>query len=116
MTRFMDGPAAGATLMLRRRPLPVFLRIVVDPKGKVDALDMLDDEADELETIHVYIRVGKADGWMHLNMGRKAGGGIFSTGEYTFYSTPADELVRENSAWKEWTLAEWEKVKNQPET
>ena len=53
MTRFLDGPAAGNALMLRRAPL--FLRVTIDAAGgKVDALDQLDDDPQDGETVHVY--------------------------------------------------------------
>lgn len=40
MTTFIDGPAKGQTLMLRRNP--VYL-IVTEENGKFDALDQLED-------------------------------------------------------------------------
>jgi hypothetical protein len=53
MTTFEDGPAKGQTLMLQRAPL--FLRVVIDPSGKVDALDQLTDKPASNEKIFAYV-------------------------------------------------------------
>lgn len=52
MTRFIDGPAEGVTLMLKRTP--VYLRVVRNRQGKWDALDQLDDSPASDEEIFVY--------------------------------------------------------------
>lgn len=41
MSNFIDGPAKGVHLSLRRSPM--FLRAVCEPNGKWDALDQLTD-------------------------------------------------------------------------
>jgi len=46
MTRFLDGPAQGETLMLRRAP--ILLRVTRDPMGNFDGLDQLDDRPDKV--------------------------------------------------------------------
>ncbi len=54
MVTFTNGPAKGSPLELRRAPL--FLRVVIGPRGKVDALDQLDDTPNDNETVHIYKR------------------------------------------------------------
>lgn len=99
MTKFEDGPAQGQTLMIRRAP--VFLRLTFDGK-KWDALDQLDDEPLQNETLHVY-RITDMPGHIHLNTGRKPGGGFFPLANYRFYQPqPMDEQVRTFAAWKSW--------------
>jgi len=56
MTRFLDGPAEGVTLMLRRAP--IYLR-VVHRGTEWDALDALDDRPTPDETIYVYVLHGE---------------------------------------------------------
>ena len=52
MIQFLDGPAKGTSLCLNRAPM--FLRVVIDPRGQVEALDQLDDTPEADEKIHVY--------------------------------------------------------------
>lgn len=53
MTRFVDGPAKGKTLMLKRAP--VFLRVVQNSKtGAIDALDQEHDVAGPDENLFAY--------------------------------------------------------------
>lgn len=100
MTRFVDGPAAGVTLMLRRAPL--YLRAVRDAKGEWDALDQLTDAAEPDETIVVYRREGEPT-WCHVC--RVKGGGVFRGGTYRVVDPqPDDRLVRYTTAWREWTV------------
>jgi hypothetical protein len=49
---FVDGPAEGESLDLRRAPY--FLRVVRGIDGKWDALDQLDDDPAMGETIFIY--------------------------------------------------------------
>lgn len=49
MIEFLDGPAGNKTLELRRAP--VYLRVVIDADGNIDALDQLDDRPKEDERI-----------------------------------------------------------------
>ena len=81
MIRLLDGPAAGSYAVKRA---PLYLRAVVDPDGKKDVLDQLDDEPDGIEKIHVYRRVTEA-GSVHLNFGggkRGRATGFYATGDY----------------------------------
>lgn len=107
MIKFLDGPAAGVTLMLARAP--VFLRVVRSPGGKWDALDQLDDAPRPREEIHVYRVVGTPTS-MHVSYrgsgGRRAGGWFYH-GEYAYVpEQPADGEVRETAAWRAWTEAQ----------
>lgn len=80
MTTFQDGPAQGKTLMLRR--CPFFLRVVTK-RGEIDALDQIGDTPSPAESIHVYLRQpGAAMNAIHLNTGRKPGGGWFARADY----------------------------------
>lgn len=95
MTRFIDGPAAGKTLMLKRAPL--FLR-VTQRGDDWDALDQLDDQPAADEEIHVY-RLQGQPGSVHMNFGR-CRGGLFTTAEYAYFSPqPTDAELRTTAAW-----------------
>jgi hypothetical protein len=99
MVRFVDGPAAGQALALRRAP--VFLRAVRASDGTWDALDQLTDTPRPNETIAVYRRTGLAHR-VHINAGRS---GCFWTqlAEYRVVdSPPADGIARNTASWREW--------------
>lgn len=104
MTRFVDGPASGVTLYLKRAPM--YLRAVCTPGGGHhsdvwDALDQLDDTPSEEEIITVYRRQGEAT-WIHINR-RPRGGGVFHGGSYCVVDPqPSDSTVRSTSAWQAW--------------
>lgn len=98
MTKFLDGPAAGVTLMLKRAPH--YLRVVQAPDGKFDALDQLTDLPRSDERIVVYEMVGEPS-WMHIRSRR--GGGIFRGGEYRVVDPqPDDSEIRLTTRWREW--------------
>jgi hypothetical protein len=113
--RFLNGPAAGSTLGLRR--VPIFLRVVIHRStGKVDALDQLDDEPLEAEAIYVYqgvpgtlmalrgdiiVCVRGADGMQAAATG---------SGDYRHRSDVDGEQMRETGAWRAWCLAQPEAV------
>lgn len=102
MTRFLDGPAAGQTLGLRRAPL--FLRAVRNEKGEWDALDQPDDSPHGSETIVAYKQVA-FHGHVHVCR-RPRGGGYFAMAEYRLVEPqPADSSMRTNKAWQEWCYA-----------
>lgn len=103
MTKCLDGPAAGQVLLLQRAP--VFLRVVLDPAGKFDALDLLDDEPAANETIFVYRLVAHSRRSAHINMGRK-GCGWYRGGDYRLTVQPGDAITRDRAAWQSWTRAE----------
>ena len=113
--RLLDGPAAGASLGLRR--VPLFLRVVIHREtGKVDALDQLYDEPLNAEAIHVYqgvhgtlmalrgdiiVCVRGADGMQQAATG---------SGDYRHRPDVDGETVRETAAWRAWCLAQPEAV------
>jgi hypothetical protein len=106
MTRFLDGPAAGVLLMLRRAPR--FLRVVKGSEGW-DALDQLADAPAAGETITAYRRVG-TPGAVHLLMSRGRGrtrSAWYRTAEYRAVDPqPPAEVLRETASWRAWALAE----------
>lgn len=98
MTTFLDGPAKGQTLMLKRGPY--FLRVVTDGK-KWDALDQLDDTAVPGEQIFVYVMEG-IPSRMHLNA-RGGRGGFFVSATYKLApNQPKDGEVRKIDDWAVW--------------
>ena len=108
MISFIDGPAEGQTLSLKRAP--IFLRVVKEDlqSGKWDALDQLDDEPTAGEKIYAYINNEFKPGWVHLNRGHGRSG-FYPIASYKFIDPqPADAEMRTTSAWAAWC------VKNDP--
>ncbi len=102
MTQFIDGPVAGKSLSLRRSPL--FLRVVINSRGAIDALDLLTDTPGRSETIHVYLRRGKP---MRGFIDGKGISGPFTLASYALHERqPLDEQARDPEAWKAWATAE----------
>ena len=105
--RFLDGPAQGTILDLRRAPL--YLRVVINDAGVVDALDQTDDTPTATETIHVYPREGQAvTGFLDYRdrHGRRCGR-PFATGDYRLHNVqPDDATARDTHAWREWASAQ----------
>jgi hypothetical protein len=112
MTEFVDGPAAGQVLMLRRAPL--FLRVTVNRYGREkywDALDQLDDTPVPGEDLIAYRKV-EDRGTVHLCRSPRRLSGWFAIAKYALIEPqPADRVMRITSAWRTWclTLAEAEK-------
>lgn len=104
MTTFTNGPAASATLWLKRAPL--FLRVTKGPTGEFDALDQLSDTPKADEAIFAYRRVGRS-GSVHINA-RKNGrhcGGFFTTATYEIVPIqPDDATMRDTAKWREWCV------------
>jgi hypothetical protein len=104
MTTFLDGPAEGCTLMLRRAPL--FLRVVEVPDvpDSFDGLDAFDDSPKDTEIVHIYRRQGEPTR-IHLNTGGKKGGGWFTGGQYVLHTANApDAITRSLLNWRQWCL------------
>src|SRR4051812_34526056 len=100
MTTFEDGPAKGQTLMLQRAPL--FLRVVVDPSGKVDALDQLTDTPASNEKIFAYVLTAEP-GRFHIYK-RARGSGWYAIGSYKqVFPQPTESVMRNNASWRDWT-------------
>lgn len=107
MIKFLDGPAAGKTIWLRRAP--IYLRVVIDGET-VDALDQLDDTPKASETIHAYRVIGKPS-WIHLCVRGKdrSGGGYWGAGEYEVCDPQPDEAtMRDNERWREWATEQYQ--------
>ncbi len=104
MTKFLDGPAGGQTLLLQRAP--VFLRVVRErDTGGWDALDKLEDHPRPSEDVFVYRRTANP-GVCHLNFGR-CRGGFYAVAEYVLHSEqPDDVTLRDTPRWRAWTTAQ----------
>lgn len=98
MTRFLDGPAKGQTLMLKRAP--VYLRVVRDAGGKWDALDQLTDAPALDEEIFVYV-LDSHPGAAFID-GPKVRG-RYPIAAYRFIAPqPERHEVRDNGRWQAW--------------
>jgi len=101
MTTFIDGPAAGQPLMLRRAAR--FIR-VVESDGKWDALDQPEDTPKPDEKIYAYEVRGEV-GSCHIQMrGKyKGGGGFYPIASYGFVEKqPDDATMRDTAKWRQW--------------
>jgi hypothetical protein len=107
MTKFTDGPAAGVVLSLHRAPL--YLRVVRDTDGKVDALDQLDDRPEIDEEVFAYA-LTENRGIVHINArdnrGRRCGGFFPMTTYQLAITQPTDKTMRDSKAWGEWALGQ----------
>lgn len=100
MIQFLDGPAEGETLMLRRAPH--FLRVVISPRGNVDALDQIDDEPRPRERIFVY-RLASTPSRYHIRCSPRSSSGMFMQAKYRLFDPqPADEVLRDTKEWQAW--------------
>lgn len=102
MTKFLDGPAGGKSIDLRR--CPHFLRVVISEAGELDALDQLSDEPRADEKVYVYEIEPGSWGEVYVRPG-----GRFEHGRYRHLAHADGEAVRETEAWRKWTAAENEK-------
>jgi hypothetical protein len=104
-TFFVDGPAAGKRLDLRRAPL--YLRVVIDADGGVDALDLLDDTPDPGEAIYVYRMSANLGSGIACTRGK--GCRPFNMSEYKLHGQqPPDDVARDFEKWRGWTAAQFE--------
>lgn len=108
MIRFLDGPAAGVALFLKRAP--VYLRAVMahDDGQSVewDALDQLDDTPKDSEGVVAYKRVGSV-GWVHIDRSNPRRGEWYRIGEYKLCAEqPAEEDMRDTARWRAWCVAQ----------
>ena len=100
MIGFIDGPAEGQALELRRTP--VMLRVVHHGlTGEWDALDLLEDVAEPAETIHVYRLRGEVSSY-HVLCAQRSRSRFINQASYGYLGPVADELVRDNAAWVRW--------------
>lgn len=106
-TTFIDGPAAGQKLSLRRNPL--LLRVTHDPVtnstvgGVWDALDQPNDKLGRSEKVYLY-RLTGPPGYVHVRAARGSGlGGSWCTGVYSVMLVQPDrEILRDNEAFGRW--------------
>lgn len=99
MTRFLDGPAQSAKLMLRRAAY--WLR-VTECAGKIDALDQPEDTPNANEKLYAYM-IAEKPSTCHVRMsgGR---GGFYPIAVYRLSPVqPTDAQMRDTAAWKAWT-------------
>lgn len=98
MIRFLDGPAAGVVLWLKRAP--VLLR-AVEHHGKWDGLDQIEDDPQPGESVHVYVR-SSAVRAVHVSR-RSGGGGVYPMADYRYASRqPGGEHGRDRAKWRQW--------------
>lgn len=98
-TRFLDGPAEGANLSLRR--CPYFIRVVVDELGGVDALDQLDDTVRPGETAYVYVLRDVPTHAIACTRGKGCRSLVIA--EYRLHEEqPSQDTLRDNASWQEW--------------
>lgn len=106
MTKFIDGPAAGQTLMLKRTPK---LLRVTQVGAKFDALNELEDVARQEEKLYCYV-LSEYLGMAHIN--RSGGrGGFYPIAEYKLREQqPSEFQMYSNEAWARWCEATPEAV------
>jgi hypothetical protein len=98
VTRFLDGPAAGVTLLLGKAPF--LLRVV---KGEEwDALDQFDDEPRPGEEIFVYVRVTTPT-TVHVDFSRPRRGGWYQAADYRLCAIqPTRKEAEDAGEWRAW--------------
>ena len=102
---FVDGPAKFRELNLRRTP--IFLRVVFDKDGTVDALDMPEDEPKISEGICVYKMV-EGTKIAGFTCGHKELGCVqFKGACYRMYEhQPEEKKLRHGGLWRRWVEIE----------
>ena len=104
MIRFIDGPAAGQILALRRAP--IMLRVVGcvrSSKQCWDALDQLGDTAQRDEQVYLY-RLTARPTWYHIRAARGKSG-FYWRGDYEFLQDqPSNEVLRDNASYDSWLI------------
>ncbi len=112
MSKFHQGPADGKLLSIARAPR--FLRVVVGPNNKVDALDQVDDTPTDQEEIHVYeIQTQPVQAFVDGKdpvTGRRFGRRVEIADYAYFPQQPQDHEVRTTDAWHKWVRATAERL------
>lgn len=98
MTRFLNGPAKGQVLMLRRAPR--FLR-ATELRGSWDALDQVADNPRAAEKLYAYEQTGQT-GTMHVRASGGAGGFCPMADYRLVEPQPTDQEMRSNERWQRW--------------
>lgn len=106
-TKFLDGPAKGVRMSLRRSPM--FIRVVRRAPDVWDALDQLADEPKPGETVVVY-RLVSRDGGAFLDYrdsrGRRCGHFEPSATYALAPAQPDAATARDTAAWQAWCQAQ----------
>lgn len=108
MTKFIDGPAKGQTLMLKRAPK--FLRVCLSV-GTFDALDQLEDSPKANEKLVAYM-IKEYRGTCHVLI-RPRGSGFYTMADYVVVPVqPEDSKMRTLEAWRAWCIENKSLVQN----
>lgn len=101
MIQFSGGPADDSVLDLRR--IPLWLRVVIDEAGEVDALDQLEDTVRDGETAYVYRRVGEVT--RAIACSRSKGCMPWLSAKYEYVEgQPEQSILRDNEQWQAWAV------------
>jgi hypothetical protein len=97
---FFDGPTKGVRLNLKSAP--VYLRVVINKNGVVDALDQKEDTPESDESIYAYRMVDGTNITTFL-CGGKNGCCINKSALYKIVKDqPCDEVMRNLGMWIDW--------------
>lgn len=100
MTKFLDGPAAGQSLLLKRSPN--LLRVISHGDGTFDALDQPEDTLRQDEFFVTVYVLHKHIGNCHIRAS-KGRSGFYPIVEYKmFHVQPLDSVMRNNEEWVRW--------------
>jgi hypothetical protein len=114
MITFLDGPAEGQKLSLRRAPL--YLRAVQARNGRWDALDQLDDSPKPGERVHVYVKAADHGG-LFVRLSPRSASGYYPRADYRLCEEqPADDVARDTEQWRAWAEEQREQVRRQHPT
>ena len=107
MTEFLDGPAAGQCLMLRRAPLYLRAAVTRGDPPTWHALEQAAAEPRPGEDLVAYRRVGPL-------AAAKLWGGYFALAKYRAIDPPPDAAtLRDNATWQAWCLARVAAIREQ---
>lgn len=99
MTSFIDGPAWGQHLSLRRSP---FLLRVTKRGTTFDALDQVGDEPETGEVLFAYVIAGKPS-WCHIKSSKPGASGFFMIAQYKLVDPqPSPEEMATRRSWVAW--------------
>lgn len=108
MITFKQGPADGKSLNLQR--VPIYLRVVVDDAGAIDALDQIDDSPRPSETVYAY-KLLEHRGTAHIDgrdpkTGKRYGKWIQIASYQLCEDQPTPEESRDTTAWQSWVMTQ----------
>lgn len=100
MTTFIDGPAKGNILMLKRAP--IYLRAVSNAEGKWDACDQLEDTVHPGEVPVAYV-LAETPGQAFIDGPRIRG--LYPISRYQLVlNQPDASVMMNNNLWAAWTV------------